>query len=83
MNHDAEFDGISFNSEWCEGLELQFHQYMDRMMSAAYEDDPDYEGASGQPFCGCETCVTREILAFLLPRIARGFDSGFVAAVKP
>lgn len=83
MNHDAEFDGISFNSEWVEGLELQFHQYMDQMMRAVYEDDDTYEGASSQPFCGCETCVTREILAFLLPRIGRGFDSGFIAAVKP
>lgn len=78
MTHDAEFDGITFNSEWVEALEIQFNQYMDAMMTATYEQSV-WEGASAQPFCGCETCITREILAFLVPRIARGFDSGFLA----
>lgn len=78
---DLKFDGIEFNSEWMEGVQLQFHQYMESMMVAVDREEA-WVGSSGRNFCGCEWCISREILAFLVPRLTRGVSSGMIATVQ-
>lgn len=78
---DLKFDGIEFNSEWLEGVQLQFHQYMGAMMHAIDQEET-WMGASGRDFCGCEWCISREILAFLIPRLTRGVNTGMIATVQ-
>ena len=65
--------------EWSRQLEAAFETYI-----ATCEEQIDWvEGEpeptptlSGEPFCGCSTCYTREQLFFLVPHIIDGYISG-------
>lgn len=43
-------------------------------------DREDLERLSGYPYCGCNLCLTRETLVFVLPVIAQGYADG---RIKP
>lgn len=65
--------------EWSRNLQVGLEEYMEKLYKAAdapkdseqAEDLKDTE--SGIPFCPCQTCEGREILAFVAPRIVRGY----------
>lgn len=78
---DVTFDGIQFNDEWLQGVEIDFHHYMNGMMLAVSEQEA-WIGMSGRRFCGCPGCISREILAYLVPRLVRGINSGMIATVQ-
>jgi hypothetical protein len=67
------------DSEWAENLQLGLEGYMVGLYESAdaKEGTPEAEKAnqteSGIPFCACNVCETREILAFVAPRIVRAY----------
>jgi hypothetical protein len=65
------------NPDWAEELEQGLEEYMGNLF-ASLDDDEGYETLSGQPFCGCETCVTREMLWYATPIILQGNADGAV-----
>lgn len=62
-------------------VEVGFHDYMDRLMfevMEGYGEEGPSDTESGFPFCGCDTCVVRESMAFLMPRIIDLYDQGLI-----
>lgn len=65
--------------EWSRQLEAAYEEYI-----ATCEEQIDWvEGEpepvptlSGEPFCGCSTCYSREQLFFLIPHIIEGYLYG-------
>ena len=70
------------DTEWAQELEQGLEEYMQGLYEAlAAEEDDEGEGPvtlSGQPFCGCETCITREMLWYATPIILQGQKDGAV-----
>lgn len=72
------------DTQWAVELEKEFEDYMVGLR--IYEVDPADLPAgtefpptlSGQAYCGCQTCITRETLFFLAPRIAEATLAGKV-----
>jgi hypothetical protein len=72
--------------EWSMQLESEYEEYIwDCEEHIDY--DPDDERLdtqpnptlSGEPFCGCQTCYTREQLFFLVPRIIKAYKEGKIS----
>jgi hypothetical protein len=62
---------------WAHILEQNFEEYLWNCESTIDADEPNgFEPLSGQPFCGCQTCYTREQLFFLVPRIIEAYKEG-------
>jgi hypothetical protein len=65
------------DDHWSKELELAFENYIWNCESSIDGEEPDnFETLSGQPFCGCQTCYTREQLFFLVPRIITAYNEG-------
>lgn len=65
--------------EWARQLESDFQDYVwSCETSLDYEEDEDveFETLSGEIFCGCQTCFTREQLFFLVPKIIKAYKNG-------
>jgi len=71
------------DTEWAQELEQGLEEYMDGLYDAldaenSGEDSVGPVTLSGQPFCGCETCITREMLWYSTPIILQGQKDGAV-----
>jgi hypothetical protein len=67
------------NVEWSKELEEAYQEYMWQCESTIDgEEDDGFVTLSGEPFCGCDTCYTREQLFFLAPRIIKGYKEGHI-----
>jgi len=65
---------------WAKKLETEYEEYMWNCESMVDGEEPDdFVTLSGEPFCGCSTCYTREQLFFLIPRIIDASQKGQVA----
>lgn len=67
--------------DWAKLLQYDFEHYMGachaQIEAEWFEEEiPEFETVSGEPFCGCQDCETREILMFLVPRIIQGYKDG-------
>ena len=66
--------------EWAKALEEEYNDYMWNCESMVDGEEPDdFETISGEPFCGCGTCYSREQLLFLIPKIADALKKGQVS----
>lgn len=63
--------------EWVEGLQEDLEAYMTELYESVGTDKP-METMSGVQFCACNVCEGREIVAFLGPRIIKGYLDGKV-----
>lgn len=65
--------------EWAQELEHGLEEYMmDCWNSLDSEGDANFETVSGELFCGCGTCESREQLFFVTPKIIKAFQEGKV-----
>lgn len=67
------------DEDWVRKLQDDFAEYMELCWQDAtkeLEDGVEFTTISGQPFCGCEVCETRETLAFFIPRILTASQEG-------
>lgn len=72
---------IITDRQWAKDLEDAYESYMWSLeLHVAPDEDLKEQGIvppstlSGELFCGCSTCYTREQLFFLVPRIIKGFQ---------
>ena len=62
---------------WAKKLEQEYEEYMWACESVIDGEEPDgFVTLSGEPYCGCNTCYTREQLFFLTPRIIDAYSNG-------
>jgi hypothetical protein len=67
------------DNDWAVRLQHDTQQYMYMLFESVYDesdDDGEVETVTGLPFCGCDVCEYREMLAFVTPIIVEGFVSG-------
>jgi hypothetical protein len=71
------------DQDWAKELESDYMDYQnDLELNFAPEEELEEHGIeipdtlSGEPFCGCTTCYTREQLFFLVPRIIKAYKEG-------
>lgn len=83
---NPEFEIVDL--DWSQKLETEYEEYMWNC-EALVDLDPDaeevdatFEPLSGQPYCGCSTCYTREQLFFLVPRILKAYKNGQIALTE-
>ena len=72
--------------DWMIGIERGLSEYLDNLWEAFDNDDyydneesaqvMDNVSLTGVYFCGCDDCVKRETIAYLLPRLVDGFKAG-------
>lgn len=73
-----------YDFEWdqapMEMLEMGYEVYLNRLFEALTEDEYPKGDAteSGHSFCGCDSCCTRETLAYLIPRILDLHEQGYI-----
>lgn len=68
---------------WAENLQASVAEYMDTLIFGIdAEDDEEPETETGIPFCGCDVCYWREVLAYVTPRIMDGQENGHITLVK-
>lgn len=63
------------DTEWAEKLQQGVNEYVDSLQNYYVYGDEDAEEPevlSGEPYCGCETCYTREFLFYVAPIIMQG-----------
>jgi hypothetical protein len=78
---DREF--VIENVEWSKALEEEYQEYMWQCESTIDGEEEDgFTPLSGEPFCGCDTCYTREQLFFLVPKIIRAYKEGDVTLTE-
>jgi hypothetical protein len=71
------------NVEWSKELEEEYQEYMWQCESTIDGEEEDgFVTLSGEPFCGCDTCYTREQLFFLVPKIIRAYKGGDLSLVE-
>lgn len=67
------------DNDWAVTLQRETQQYMMELFDSVYaDDDDDVETVTGIPFCGCDVCEYREMLAFVTPILIEGFLSGSI-----
>jgi len=70
------------NKEWATQLQQGLEEYMGRLYDSvdAEEGSPeaDVDTESGEPFCACNVCESREILSYTVPRAIHGYLTGAV-----
>jgi hypothetical protein len=65
------------DENWSKQLETEYEEYIwDCESSIDGEESDDFTPLSGEVFCGCTTCYTREQLFFLVPRIIKAYKEG-------
>ena len=62
---------------WARNLEFEYVEYINACFESI-EEDEHFATLSGEPFCGCETCCSREQLCFLTPKIIKAYKEGKV-----
>lgn len=71
-------DQIDWEPDAMFKIEAGLTAYLDQLQTFVLdgERDESFETQTGQPFDGCDVCFTREVLAYLVPRIAELVRSG-------
>ena len=65
------------NTEWSRQLERDYSEYI-FACEESIDEEEHFGTLSGEYFCGCSVCYTREQLFFLTPKIIEGYKKGFV-----
>jgi hypothetical protein len=73
-------DFVVNDVEWAYNLEESLEEYIWQCeASVDGEEEDTFSTLSGEPFCGCTTCYTREQLFFLVPKIIHAYKDKKVA----
>lgn len=63
--------------DWARELEEAYDEYQWACESVIDGEEPDdFTTITGEPFCGCNTCYSREQISFLAPRIIKAYLEG-------
>ena len=59
-------------------VENEFTVWSEDLIDSIMSDTDDFATVTDAPFCGCEICMTRETIAFLMPRILDLYIAGHI-----
>jgi hypothetical protein len=79
--NESKVSPIIRDVAWSKALEEEYEQYQASLYEHIdwVEGEPDPTPTlSGEPFCGCDTCWTREQIYFMVPYIITGYLNGKV-----
>ena len=65
------------DSQWAREMERSFEAYLDNCVESV-DSDESFETESGEMFCGCSECYTRESIMWLIPRIIDAYRAGVI-----
>lgn len=68
---------LDFDDDWGSMVESAIDLMLEEQMEGLESDDPP-ESPSGIMFCGCETCVTREMSYLITVLAIQGYKNGKV-----
>jgi hypothetical protein len=66
------------NMEWAASLQNRFEEYMDECFEAVDGDVEQFQTVSGELYCGCSTCFSREAIMWLMPEIVDAYRAGII-----
>jgi hypothetical protein len=70
---------VIHDAAWAKEVETLYEEYMGECYASVDEEAMEgFETLSGEPFCGCSTCHTRETLFFYTPRLMKAAEQGKV-----
>lgn len=80
-HHDEiwlEMDNWEYQQSLAQELERAVTRLQEDLAASLYDDDDDFdfETPSGYPYCGCDTCLTRELLVVIVPMVANAVEAG-------
>lgn len=55
--------------KWAADLQEGLENYIMGLFDEEDDNGEPLETESGEPFCGCNTCEYREVLAYVVPRV--------------
>ena len=66
------------DQDWAHELEKGVETYTDMLFEAMWETSEEgiSETLSGELFCGCGTCLWREAMTYITPKLLKGFEEG-------
>ena len=80
-NNEPEF--YHNDEQWAKDLESKYEEYLwDCESSIDGEESENFTTLSGEPFCGCTTCYSREQLFFLVPKIIKAYKEGKIVLTE-
>lgn len=64
--------------EWADDIQRGVEEYTDMLFEAMWETSEEgiSETLSGELFCGCGTCLWREAMTYITPKLFKGFEEG-------
>lgn len=65
------------DTNWARETEREYAEYINACFESI-DNDEHFATITGEPFCGCEVCCSREQLCFLTPRIIKAYNEGLV-----
>ena len=80
-----EFETVRVDGTFAEEMEREVNNMLDALFEATDSEDMDLddfpETPSGAPFCGCQTCVVREVMVMTTELTARGVREGLIEQI--
>lgn len=77
MNSQSKF--VINDTAWAHYISAELAEYMENCAALVFDDPaPEFTTLSGEEYCGCEVCESRETLHFLVPRILQAYKEGKV-----
>jgi hypothetical protein len=76
---DPRLIPLIHDTEWSKQLEAAYEEYLmtcEEQIDWVEGEPEPVPTLSGEAFCGCSTCYTREQLFFLIPHIIEGYLHG-------
>lgn len=65
------------DEQWARDLEQNFEEYLGDCVDSV-DSDEQFQTESGEMFCGCSGCYTRESIMWLMPRIIDAYREGII-----
>jgi hypothetical protein len=69
------------DTEWARQLDRDYQEYL-FACEESIDEEEHFATISGEYFCGCTTCYSREQLCFLTPKIIEAYKKGFIKLTK-
>ena len=72
------FNACDADEGWARGMHQLHDAYIDYLSESLFEDAGTENTISGQYFCGCDVCWTREILSLVVSQVVDACRKGLV-----
>ena len=75
----SKWEDWDWDEEEMAQVENAYNVWVLDLEDSIMSETEDFATVTDAPFCGCDICMTRETLAFLLPKIIDLYEAGHMA----